>query len=145
MQGLLTDPWSQLVVADLPRDGDAEDNFEDSLPLGELEKSVQMLEERLTMGEEEEELVVEEFKQIPPPTMDYTKFNLQAGFKEVTFCTVHCSQKGPYFRDRVPIGTFYDFLGPYWAPIHISRSLFSKFWINSREECQSSLHVRNNE
>lgn len=71
-------------MADLPRDGDPEDKVEDSLPLRELEKSVQMLEERLTMGEEEEELVVEEFKQLPPPSMDYTKFNLQAGFKEVT-------------------------------------------------------------
>ena len=25
----------------------------------------------------------------------------------------HCSQKGPYFRDRVPIGTFLTF----WVPI----------------------------
>ena len=83
VQGLLTDPWSQLVVADLPREGEAEDNIEDSLPLGELEKRVEMIEERLTMGEEEEELVVGEFKQLPPPSMDYTKFNLQAGFKEV--------------------------------------------------------------
>jgi len=83
VQGLLTDPWSQLVVADLPREGDVEDNIEDSLPLGELEKRVEMIEERLTMGEEEEELVVGEFKQLPPPSMDYTKFNLQAGFKEV--------------------------------------------------------------
>ena len=53
----------------------------------------------------------------------------------------HCSQKGPYFRDRVPIGTFLTF----WIPIYISRSLFSMFWLNSREECQFSLHVRNNE
>ena len=26
---------------------------------------------------------------------------------------MHCSPKGPYFRDRVPIGTFFTFLGPY--------------------------------
>ena len=83
MQGLLADPWSQLVVADLPRDGEVEEKCEDSLAKGELEKRVGLLEEKLTLGEEEEELLVEEFKQLPPPTMDYTKFNLQAGFKEV--------------------------------------------------------------
>ena len=37
--------------------------------------------------------------------------------------------KGPYFRDRVPIGTFLTF----WVPIHISGSLFSAFWLNSRK------------
>ena len=84
MQGLLADPWSQLVVADLPRDGEVEEKCEDSRGKGELEKRVGLLEEKLTLGEEEEELLVEEFKQLPPPTMDYTKFNLQAGFKEVT-------------------------------------------------------------
>ena len=51
----------------------------------------------------------------------------------------HCSQKGPYYRDRVPIGTFLTFLGPYWVPIYISGSLFSVFWLHSREECQFSL------
>ena len=54
---------------------------------------------------------------------------------------VHCSQMGPYFRDRVPIGTFLTF----WFPIYISGSLFSVFWLNSRKECQFSLHVHNNE
>ena len=84
MQGLLADPWSQLVVADLPRDGEVEEKCEDSLACGELEKRVELLEERLALGEEEEELVVGEFKQLPPPTIDYTMFKLQAGFKEVT-------------------------------------------------------------
>ena len=37
---------------------------------------------------------------------------------------------------RVPIGTFLTF----WVPIG---SLFSVFWLNSREECQLSLHVHN--
>ena len=82
--GLLADPWSQLVVADLPRNGEVEEKCADSLDKGELEKRVGLLEERLALGEEGEELVVEEFKQLPPPTMDYTKFNLHAGFKEVT-------------------------------------------------------------
>ena len=48
---------------------------------------------------------------------------------KVTSSELHCSPKGPYFRDLS------DFLGPYWVPIHISRSLFSMFWLNSREEC----------
>ena len=84
MQGLLADPWSQLVVADLPRDGEVEEKCEDSLDCGQLEKRVELLEERLALGEEEEELVIGEFKQLLPPTIDYTKFKLQAGFKEVT-------------------------------------------------------------
>ena len=29
------------------------------------------------------------------------------------------------------------------CPIYISGSLFSVFWLNSREECQLSLHVHN--
>ena len=39
------------------------------------------------------------------------------------------------------IGTFLEF----WVPIYISGSLFSVFWLHSREECQFSLHVYNNE
>ena len=43
---------------------------------------------------------------------------------------------------RVPIiGTFLAF----WVPIYISGSLFSVFWLHSREECRFSLHVYNNE
>ena len=38
----------------------------------------------------------------------------------VFYIDIHCSQKGPYFRDRVPIGTFLTF----WVPIG---SLFSLF------------------
>ena len=34
--------------------------------------------------------------------------------------SVHCSKKGSYYRDRVPIGTFFTF----WVPIFF-RSLFS--------------------
>lgn len=88
VQGLLEDPWSQLVVADLPRDKDVEGRRDDDhpptgeSPSGELQNRVDILEERLASGEEEE-LVFEEFKYISPPTIDYTKFNLQAGFKEV--------------------------------------------------------------
>ena len=36
---------------------------------------------------------------------------------------MHCSEKGPYFREQVPIGTFFTC----WVPIYISRSLFSVF------------------
>ena len=57
----------------------------------------------------------------------------------------HCSQKGPYFRDRVPIGPIFDFLGPYSVPIYISGSLFSVFWLKSRKKCKFSLHVHINE
>ena len=32
---------------------------------------------------------------------------------KVTSSELHCSPKGPYFRDRVPIGTFLTF----WIPI----------------------------
>ena len=35
--------------------------------------------------------------------------------------SVHCSKKGSYYRDRVPIGTFFTF----WVPIFFSGSLFS--------------------
>ena len=52
------------------------------------------------------------------------------------FLPLHCPQKGPYYRDQVPIGTFLNFLGPYWVPIYISGSLFSVFGLHSREECQ---------
>ena len=48
---------------------------------------------------------------------------------------MHCSQKGPYFRDRVPIGTFLTF----WVPIYIPGSLLSLFWLDSREENVNSV------
>ena len=35
-------------------------------------------------------------------------------------------------------GSLLLFLGPYWVPIYISGSLFSVFWLHSREECQFS-------
>ena len=56
-----------------------------------------------------------------------------------------CPQMGPYLGTRVPIGTFFGILGPYWVSIYFSGSLFSVFWLHSREECQFSLHVYNNE
>ena len=59
---------------------------------------------------------------------------------KVTSSELHSSPKGPYFRDRVPIGTFLTF----WVPIYISGSLYSVLWLNSRKECQFSLHVCNN-
>ena len=46
----------------------------------------------------------------------------------------HCSEKGPYFRDRVPIGTFFTF----WVPL---RTIFSVFSLNSGKECQFSQHT----
>ena len=49
----------------------------------------------------------------------------------------HCHLKGPYYRDRVPIGTLLAF----WVPIYISGSLFSVFWLHSCKEYQFSLHV----
>ena len=51
----------------------------------------------------------------------------------------HCSQMGPYLR------TLFGILGPYWVSIYFWGSLFSVFWLDSREECQFSLHVYNNE
>ena len=56
-----------------------------------------------------------------------------------------CPQMGPYLGTRVPIGTFFGILGPYWVSIYFSGSLFSVFWLHSRKECQFSLHVYNNE
>jgi len=83
VQSLLADPWSQLVVADLPRGGEAGDKLESGTPSEELAKHIEILDEKLASGEIEEDSVIEEFKHLPPPTMDYTKFRLQAGFKEV--------------------------------------------------------------
>ena len=57
----------------------------------------------------------------------------------------HCLQKGPYFKDLVLNKDLFGILGPYWVLIYISGSLFSLFWLHSREECQFSLHVYNNE
>ena len=57
----------------------------------------------------------------------------------------HCPKVGPYLGTWVPIGTFFGILGPYWVSIYFSGSLFSVFWLHSREECQFSLHVYNNE
>jgi len=54
---------------------------------------------------------------------------------------LHWCKKGPYYRYRVSIETFLTF----WVPIYISGSLFSVFWLHSREECQFSLHVYSNE
>ena len=80
--------------------------------------------------------------------------NLSLEFQEVlhdeyitshTLDLCHCQQKGPYYRDRVPKVTFFGVLGPIWASIYISGSLFSVFWLHLREECQFSLHVYNNE
>ena len=51
---------------------------------------------------------------------------------------LHCPQKGPYYRDLlaflVPLGSLF-----------VSGSLFSVFWLHSREKCQFSLPVYNNE
>ena len=49
---------------------------------------------------------------------------------------LHCWQMGPYLGTRVPIGTLFGILGPYWVSIYFSGSLFSVFWLDSREECQ---------
>jgi len=83
VQSLLADPWSQLVVADLPRGGEAGDKLESGTPSEEVTKHIEILDEKLASGEVEEDSVIEEFKHLPPPTMDYTKFRLQAGYKEV--------------------------------------------------------------
>ena len=57
------------------------------------------------------------------------------------------SLNGSLFRDpgSLYVGTFFGILGPYWVSIYFSGSLFSVFWLHSREECQFSLHVYNNE
>ena len=61
------------------------------------------------------------------------------------FQVEHWHQMGPYLGTRVPIGTLFGILGPYWVSIYFSGSLFSVFWLHSREECQFSLHVYNKE
>ena len=48
---------------------------------------------------------------------------------------------GPYFKDPVLNKDLFGILGPYWVLIYTSGSLFSLFWLHSREECQFSLHV----
>ena len=55
------------------------------------------------------------------------------------------SLNGSLFRDPGPYRDLFGILGPYWVSIYISGSLFSVFWLDSREECQFSLHVYNNE
>ena len=40
-----------------------------------------------------------------------------------------------WFRDPSPYRDLFGFLGPYWVSIYISGSLFSVFWLHSREEC----------
>ena len=45
----------------------------------------------------------------------------------------HCLQKGPYFKDLVLNKDLFGILGPYWVLIYISGSLFSLFWLHSRE------------
>merc|ERR1711963_645006 len=61
----------------------AGDKLESGTPSEELAKHIEILDEKLASGEIEEDSVIEEFKYLPPPTMDYTKFRLQAGYKEV--------------------------------------------------------------
>ena len=46
---------------------------------------------------------------------------------------LHCLQKGPYFKDLVLNKDLFGILGPYWVLIYISGSLFSLFWLHSRE------------
>ena len=45
----------------------------------------------------------------------------------------HCLKKGPYFKDLVLNKDLFGILGPYWVLIYISGSLFSLFWLHSRE------------
>ena len=45
----------------------------------------------------------------------------------------HCPKKGPYFKDLVLNKDLFGILGPYWVLIYISGSLFSLFWLHSRE------------
>ena len=70
-------------MADLPRGGEGGEKLESGTPSEELAKHIEILEEKLASGEIEEDSVIEEFKHLPPLTMDYTKFKLQAGYKEV--------------------------------------------------------------
>ena len=48
---------------------------------------------------------------------------------------VALSLNGSLFRDPGPYRDLFGVLGPYWISIYISRSLFSVFWLHSREEC----------
>ena len=56
----------------------------------------------------------------------------------LAFSNRKATESGPYpVSKRVHIlGTFFTF----WVPIYVSRSLFSVFWVNLREELQFSLH-----
>ena len=55
------------------------------------------------------------------------------------------SPNGSLLRDPGPYRDLFGVLGPYWVSIYISGSLFSVFWLHSREECQFSLHVYSSE
>ena len=58
---------------------------------------------------------------------DYTRKRYHDLRRSLNIIMVHCprNRKGPFYRDRVPIGTFLAF----WVPIYISGFLFSVFWV----------------
>ena len=79
---LLRDPWSQVVIADIPGGPVAEEVAEE-VAEGEVERRVAELEEKLVKGVESKEEVMEEYKRLAPPSSDYSGFRLGAGYKEV--------------------------------------------------------------
>ena len=89
VRGLLEDPWSQVVIADLPREeGEGEEEVVE-LKVGEVERRVAALEERLEEeGEGGErgfqmEEAMEEYRSLPVRSEEYTQFTLRPGFREV--------------------------------------------------------------
>jgi tRNA G18 (ribose-2'-O)-methylase SpoU len=90
VRGLLDDPWAQVVITDLPREAEETEEPEEEqvvqLTEAETARRVAALEARLVEegeGEEPGAALLEEFRQLPVPSSDYTRFQLEAGRREV--------------------------------------------------------------
>ena len=96
VRALLEDPWSQVVLADLPREEEEQEVVQ--LTREETDKRVAALEQRLVEEGTEEEVregqegldtaflqseVLEQYRELPVPSQDYTSFSLQPGYREV--------------------------------------------------------------
>ena len=96
VRALLEDPWSQVVLADLPREEGEQEVVQ--LTREETERRVAALEQRLVEAGSEEEAregqegldtvflqpeVMELYRELPVASQDYTSFSLQPGYREV--------------------------------------------------------------
>lgn len=85
VRDLLEDPWSQVLLAELPSEERKEEEVV-TLSVEETQRRVDALENRLVEeGSHEEDIVdvMEMFKELPLPSLEYSQFQLQPGFKEV--------------------------------------------------------------